>query len=191
MRRQRCRRERDGPRCPAAAVNGPVPPVLSRFAFPWFSPRVLRSARIAAAAAARLTRQPGAACALRGRRRHRPNRAPGRTKDAQTPLFPQDTTLLHGPAVLGSVGARGGSGEGLGGSYRGQGPVPGGWRRRGTRTVRCLARAGDKSRVLGLTTSSGPRPALPPPPAAGPVGVRSRGRTGGRGCSADLGGGGD
>lgn len=149
MRGQRCHRERDRLCGLAAAVNGPVPPVLSRFAFPWLSPRALRGAHIAFDPAT------GAARALRGRRRHRRNGAPGRTEDTANVLFPQDTMLAHGPAVLGSVGARGGGGTGSAGLA-----VPG-----DTEPWGALPDWG-KSRGWRLTTSSGQ-----PPPERSPSGL--------------------
>lgn len=123
-----------------------------------------------------LTGQPGAVCALQGRRRHRQNRASVGTKDAQTASFPQDTTLVHSPPVLGSVGARAGSGKGSAGltvakgRSRGWFAPPGGDEPWGS-----LPGPGTNP-CLRLTTSSGQRPALPPParspPAASPVGAR-------------------
>lgn len=67
------------------------------------------------------------------------NGAPGRTKDTTNVVFPQDTMLAHGPAVLGSVGAR----RGL--------PCPGtpNW---------------GKSRGSRLTGSSGQPPPVRSPP---------------------------
>lgn len=165
VRERRCHRERDGPHGPAAAVNGPVPRSNPGSPFPG-CPTALRRAHIAAAAAALLARQPGAACAP----------VEPRTSKFGFPAGHGARSRPRGPGLRRGPGRQR---EGPGEARRGlpwPRAGPGGFAPPGGRTVGCFARAGDKSRGLRLTTSSGQRPALPlpagPPPAAGPVGAR-------------------
>lgn len=109
VRDQRCHRERDRARSPAVSVNGPVPPVLPRF-YPG-SPFRGCSRGLSAVRTSRLRSclcSPGAAATP-------PKWSPRWNGGRANTVFPQDTTLVHGPAVPGSVGARGGSGKGSAG----------------------------------------------------------------------------
>lgn len=136
-----------------------------------------------------------------------PKSSPRENEGRANSAFPQDTTLVHGPAVPGSVGARGGSGEGSAGLTVAEGRSRGVRAAEGGEPRGALPGPGAHPGVCGSQRARGSgRRCLPlrdprPPPApsgfvsGAPEPRPSRraqpGRGGGRGCAAGPGGGGD
>lgn len=148
---------------PRSAVNGPVPPVLSRFAFPGLSPWALRGARIA------FDPTTGAAGALRGE----PKRSPRQNEGHRKRRFPAGHDARSRPRGPGL--RRGSAGLAVPGDTE-LGQIPG------------FAAHREPGAASPGAIPAGPVGARSRPPEPRPSRRAQPGRGGGRGCA---GGGGD